>query len=315
MSRPSTKASEIATELSPRARDAEIAAIADAQHGVISISQLRDVGLGQSGVRDRVAAGKLHRVYRGAYAVGHSRVTWKGRYMAAVLACGEEAVLSHRSSARLHGLRRTAGRVDVTVPARPPRVQGIDGHRTRILDPLDRTVVDAVRCTSVARTIFDLADAEGDERATQKDMARAEELRTFDLGAVQRVLAQATGRRGARVVARVLGIPGIRTRSDLEELFFAICDRAGLPRPLVNMPIVLGGTHFEADFAWPELMLIVETDGWATHGTRSAFASDRRRDRKLAAAGWRVLRFTWYEIEHEPEKVAEELAVHLALAS
>ena len=315
MSGAGTKAGQIVPKLSPGARDAAIAEMADAQHGVISLPQLQSLGLSESGVRKRVAAGKLHRVYRGAYAVGHSRVTWKGRYMAAVLACGDEAVMSHRSAARLHGLRRTAGRVDVTVPGRPPRIRGIDGHRTCRLDPLDRTVVDAIRCTSVARTIFDLADAEGDERATQKDMARAEELRIFDLVAVQRVLAQATGRRGARVAAKALGIPGIRTRSDLEELFLALCERAGLPRPLVNMPIVVGGTHVEADFAWPELRLIVETDGWATHGTHAAFVNDRRRDRMLAAAGWRVLRFTWYEIEHQPEKVAEELAVHLALAS
>jgi predicted transcriptional regulator of viral defense system len=294
-------------------RDAAIAETAGAQHGVLSLPQLQSLGLSASGVRKRAAAGKLHRMYRGVYAVGHSRVTWKGRYMAAVLTCGDGAVLSHRSAARLIGLRRTAGRLDVTVPDRVVRVPGIDAHRTRRLDPRDVIAEDRIPCTSPARTICDLAAHEGDARRTEKDIARAEELRIFDLGAVQRILRE---RPGARVVHAALGVETIRSRNELEERFYAICEQAGLPRPLVNMPLVLGdGAHVEADFAWPDLWLIVETDGWATHGTHSAFVNDRRRDRRLALVGWRVLRFTWYEIEHEPERVAAELGALLALAS
>jgi predicted transcriptional regulator of viral defense system len=313
MDRPSAKAGHIVPQVNTPPRDAGIAAIADAQHGVLSLPQLQSLGLSPSGVRKRVAAGKLHRLYRGVYAVGHSRVTWKGRYMAAVLACGDGAVLSHRSAARLIGLRRGAGRLDVTVADRVVRIPGIDSHRTRSLDPLDVIAEDGIPCTSPARTICDLAAHEGDPGRTAKDIARAEQLRVFDLRDVQRVLAE---RPGARVVHAALGVETIRTRNELEERFFAICEQAGLPRPLVNMPLVLGdGPHVEADFAWPDLKLIVETDGWATHGTRTAFVSDRRRDRRLALAGWRVLRFTWYEIEHEPESVAAELGALLALAS
>jgi predicted transcriptional regulator of viral defense system len=295
-----------------------MAEIADAQHGVISLDQLQLLGLTTSAVRNRVATGKLHRVYRGAYSVGHSRVSWQGRYMAGVLACGAGAVLSHRPAARLIGLRRGAGRLDVTVPGRRVRVKGIDVHQTRWLDPRDVIEEQRIPCTSVARTIFDLADEDGDERATQRDIDRAEELRIFDLTEIQRVLALGQRRRGARVVATVLAQatqPAI-TKNELEERMFAICENAGLPRPRVNFPIVLrDGIHVEADFAWPELKLIVETDGWETHRTRRAFTSDRQRDRKLAVEGWVVHRFTWYEIAYEPEKVAAELAALVAVAS
>jgi hypothetical protein len=236
--------------------------------------------------------------------------------MAAVLACGEGAVLSHRPAARLLGLRQGAGRMDVTVPGRRVRVDGIDAHRTRWLDPNGVGEEDGIPCTFAARTIYDLANEEADPRRTERDIDRAEQLRIFDLTAIQRVLAHTLGSRGARIVRGALGTPSALTRNDLEERFFAICTLAGLPRPQVNMPIVLGdGLHVEADFAWPDLRLIVETDGWATHGTRRAFVNDRRRDRRLALAGWRVLRFTWYEIEHEPEKVAAELGLLLAPAS
>jgi len=290
--------------------------MADAQHGQISLTQLKSLGLSGRAVRDRVAAGKLHRTYRGAYSVGHSRVTWPGRYMGAVLACGEGAVLSHRSAARLLGLRDSAGRVDVTVLGRRVRIAGIDTHQTRTLNPEDVTAVDGIPCTSVARTLLDEA-ATTDDRGVARMIDRAEQRRIFDLNAIQRVLEHAGGRSGAGRLTRVVALDPIPTRSELEERFFAICHRAGLPRPRVNLPIVLddGGPHVVADFAWPELHVIVETDGWASHGTRHAFVNDRRRDRRLALADWRVLHFTWHEVAHEPERVAAELGSLLALAS
>jgi hypothetical protein len=318
MERVCSKASNIWTELNTRGRDAAIAEIADVQHGQISLTQLQLIGLSASAVRSRVAAGKLHRVYRGAYSVGHSRVSWQGRYMAAVLACGEGALLSHHPSARLLGLRGPAGRMDVTIPGRLVRIPGIDSHRTRWIDPRDAIVADGIPCTSIARTIFDLADAEGNQRRTQRDIDRAEQLRVFDLRDVQRVLAHAPGRRGARVVRSVLAAvtePAI-TRSEIEERMFAIAARIGLPRPRVNHVIVFeDGTHVEGDFVWLEAKLIIETDGWESHGTRRAFAYDRRRDRRLGLAGWRVHRFTWHEIVYEPERVASELEGLLAVAS
>jgi hypothetical protein len=283
---------------------------------VISLPQLQLLGLSSSAVAKRVAAGRLHRQYRGVYSVGHEVIPWQGHVMAAVLACGTGAVASHHAAARLHGLLLAAGGRHVTVPGRRVRVPGIEIHRTHSLEPWQLTREQRIPCTDWPRTIVDVAGADG-RRAAERMIDRAEQLRIFDLTALRRELDHRPGRKGARNVRAALGQPEIAwTRSVLEEAFFAICEAAGLPRPQVNMPIVLddGGPHVEADFAWPELKLIVETDGWETHGTRRAFGSDRRRDRRLDLAGWRVLRYTWHEVMHEPERVAAELGLRVAVA-
>jgi hypothetical protein len=169
----------------------------------------------------------------------------------------------------------------------------------------------------VARTIIDVAER-GDKRRTEKMMDRAEQLRIFDLAAIRRALDEGGGRSGTSLVANLLGTESSgMTRNELEEQFLAICDGAGLPRPEVNLPIVLPdrGPHVVADFAWPELKLIVETDGWTSHGTRLAFVEDRRRDRRLSKAGWQPYHFAREEVGHEPERVGRELGLLLALAS
>ncbi len=294
--------------------DGAIAEIAKAQHGVASLTQLQLIGLSPSAVRSRVQAGKLHRLHRGVYAVGHEVVDWRGRYMAAVLACGPAAYVSHGTAARLLGLHTAPRGLHVTVVARRVRVPGITVHRARSLAPQDVTTVDAIPCTSIARTLLDEAERT-DDRGVERMIENAERNRSYDLRAIQDVLSRARGRSGARRLARMTGRQGDAawTRSDMEERFLAICDRAGVPRPRVNMPIALGdGEYVEVDFAWPEHRLIVETDGWATHGTRRAFVGDRRRDRRLRLLGWDPIRFTWFEIEHEPGEVAAELVAHLA---
>jgi hypothetical protein len=284
---------------------------------MITLPQLQSVGLTTSAVTKRVAAGRLHRRHRGVYSVGHDITPWQGHFMAAVLACGEGAVASHEAAARIHGMLERAGRLHVTVPGRRVRIVGIDAHDTNRLEPHDSAVADRIPCTSVARTIVDVAER-GDRRRIERMMDRAEQLRIFDLSAIHRVLEHARGRSGARLVRSLIGseASGL-TRNELEERLFAICTRVGLPRPEVNFAIVLhdGGPHVVADFAWPELKLIVETDGWASHGTPLAFVSDRRRDRRLDAEGWRVLRFTWHEVERDPERVAYELGLRTAVAS
>jgi len=298
-------------------REREIARLAHDQWTMITLPQLRSLGLGNRAVSKRVAAGRLHRRYRGVYSVGHDITPWQGHFMAAVLACGEGAVASHEAAARVHGLLESAGRLHVTVPGRRVRIAGIDAHETNRLEPCDITIEDRIPCTSVARTIVDVAER-GDRRRTERMMDRAEQLRIFDLVAIQRVLDRGGGRSGTRLVRSLLGIEsGGLTRNELEERFFAICESAGLPRPHVNLPIVLhdGGPHVVADFAWPELQLIVETDGWTSHGTKLAFVADRRRDRRLKLARWNVIRFAREEVEYEPGCVAGELGTHIALAS
>lgn len=298
-------------------REQRIAEIAHAQWGVVALEQLRSLGLSGQAVRKRVAAGRLHRRYRGVYSVGHEVVAWQGLILASVLACGAASFASHPAGGRALGLLDRAVRFHVTTPGRRVRVRGIDTHETCRLEAEEITVAQGIPCTSWARTICDTAALTGSHRLTERMIGRAEELRIFDLPAIRRAMDRRPRESGAPIVRAVLGIAqSAMTRNDMEERLFAICERVGAGRPQVNMPIVLrDGTHVVADFAWPELKLIVETDGWETHGTRRAFVGDRRRDRRLALEGWQVHRFTWYEIEHEPERVAAELGALMALAS
>lgn len=304
------------TELDPPPRNAGLAALAARQHGVVSLTQLRNLGLSSSGVRNRVAAGSLHRVHRGVYAVGHPLISARGRWAAAVLAGGPRAVLSHRSAAALSEIRRTARRaIEITAPGRAGRRRpGIEIHRVRSLPASETTVVDAIPCTSVARTLLDLAEVV-DPRSLERAFDRAEALGLLDVAAVEGVLERGVGRRGCaalRPLVADLRREAAITRSELEELFLALCASAGIPRPRVNYWIALEGGGAEADFAWPRQRLIAETDGRGTHGTRRAFEHDRRRDRRLMLVGWQVVRFTWRQLEREPWEVAEALRALLA---
>jgi predicted transcriptional regulator of viral defense system len=292
--------------------DVLIARLAERQHGVVSLPQLQFLGLSPRAVRNRVATGRLTRIHRGVYAVGHGRITLRGHWMAAVLAYGPTAVLSHRSAAALHGIRRdNRSKIDITLPSPSGKARpGIDAHRSTTLSAADVTKIDAIPCTTLARTLLDLADVV-DHRSVERAVDQAEVLRVFDLRAVEEVLSRANGRRGAAVLKRVLAEydgPALTDR-ELEERFFALCRSAALPKPAVNEWITLdGGVAYKPDFLWRAERLIVETDGWGSHGTRQAFEDDRRRDRRLSGAGWTVVRFTWRDVEHEPAEVTETLA-------
>jgi predicted transcriptional regulator of viral defense system len=287
--------------------DVLIRELAERQHGVVSLPQLQFLGLSASAVRQRVATGRLIRIHRGVYAVGHGRLTQRGRWMAAVLAYGSQAHLSHRSSAALHGLRPdNRPKIDVTVAGPSARSRpGIDVHRSITLEPVDLTTIDGIPCTSLARTLLDLAEVVS-ERAVEKAIDEAEVLRTFDLRAVEDVLSRAAGRRGAAVLRRVLADYDGPTMTDreLEERFFGLCRRASVPQPEVNGWVSLDdGVAYKVDFLWRAERLGVETDGWGSHGTRQAFENDRRRDRLLTLAGWTVVRFTWRDVERAPGEV------------
>ncbi len=287
----------------------DLAELARAQHGVVSLAQLRGLGLSASAVRSRAASGRLHRIHRGVYAVGHSRLTGRGLWMAAVLACGPGAVLSHRSAAALHDLRRSDRRVvDVTAPGGRSR-GGLRLHEGR-LDTADITRVDGIPCTTVARTLLDLAEAV-DAAGLERAMDRAEQLRLLDVNQLEDAVARAPGRHGVRRLRAALAAydpERIRTRSELERRFLRICRRAGVPRPRVNYVLTVDDQPIEIDFAWPDLQLAVETDGHATHGTRRAFESDRRRDQTLKRHGWDTLRFTWRQITTDPAETQSTLA-------
>jgi very-short-patch-repair endonuclease len=265
--------------------DRLVAQIAARQHGVVSFQQLISAGLDPSGIWRRVRAGRLHRAHRGVYAVGHKNLTHQGRWMAAVLACGERALLSHRSAAMHWGmLNPKEGSVDVTVPgtAGRKRRQGIRVHRSTSLTPKAATIRRGIPTTTPARTILDLR-------------------RVVDQETVERAIAQAEIDR--LPIGSVTGVLQEPTRSTLERRFLRLCRRHGLPRPEVNVPI---GAH-EVDFLWRDCTLIAETDGWDTHRTRSAFEADRARDAHMKSLGYEVVRFTYRQVTDDPNRVATVL--------
>jgi very-short-patch-repair endonuclease len=261
---------------------------------VVSIGQLAALGLGRSAVTRRVQAGRLHRIHRGVYAVGHRALRVEGRRLAAVLACGPGAVLSHTSAAAHWGLLHTgASRIDVTAPRTRQRTAKIRPHRSRSLDVRDTTTHEAIPITTIARTLLDLAATIPNARL-ERAIATAHKLHLYDHTAIANVLERANGHRAAKTLAHATARDPAWTRNDFEAAFLALVRDAGLPEPLVNHPLVAPDHgHCWPDFLWPNHQVIVETDGWETHGTREAFEADRAKDAALTAAGFRVLRFTW----------------------
>jgi predicted transcriptional regulator of viral defense system len=298
--------------------DLLIAELADRQHGVVALVQLSELGLSARAVRARVAAGRLHRVYRGVYAVGRSNLTAHGRWMSAVLACGQGAVLSHSSAAALHGIRPSASaKIEVTVP-RPASYgpTGVQTHERLALTPADVTLREAIPCVSAARALLDLAERLDDD-VVASACTRAEQLKMFDGRAIDELLERNHGARGTARLRRVtneLDPRTAHTRQELERRFLLLCRSSGLPAPLVNASIALDDHTFVPDFLWPAQRLIAETDGYQTHGTREAFERDRRRDQLLDAAGYRTLRFTWRQLRDEPDRVAQTLRARLGRA-
>jgi very-short-patch-repair endonuclease len=290
--------------------DQRIGWIAGNQYGVISLAQLDAAGLSPSAARRRVAAGRLVRLHRGVFAVGHGAVSADGRRLAAVLACGAGAALSHRSAAAQWRLRRWSGVVEVSVQSQVGRGRdGVKIHRTRSLAPGDVTEVDGIPCTTVARTLLDVA-ALGDRSALVSAITRAEELRVYDGIAVEAVRGRAQGKRGARLLREVLADwSDDRTRSQFERELLAFLRRHALPEPEVNAWITVEDRTLQPDFMWRGPRVILETDGYATHGTRKAFGDDRRRDQLLTRNGWTTLRAAYRQLDGD---LAQTLRLLLA---
>jgi very-short-patch-repair endonuclease len=277
------------------ATDRSIASLAGAQHGVVSRAQLRCLGLSVAAVDHRVRAGRLHVIHRGVYAVGHAVLGVEGRWMAAVLACGADAVLSHGSAAAAWELQQVgSGAIHVTIPAAPGRARrrGVRLHRSRVLRPADTTVHRGIPITTPARTLIDLSRRLGGRQLEHAiDLADQRGLVDFrDLEAANSAALNAVLRRYRTA----------STRSELEERFLRLCDDHGIPRPETNVRI----EGLEVDFVWRDRRLIVEVDGYAYHRSPSAFEADRERDVTLSVAGWQVLRFTWAQITRRRAWVA-----------
>ena len=282
--------------------------LASQQHGVVSARQLRDLGLSSQAIYRRLQKRHLIRLHPGVYAVGHLALSPRWRDFAAVLACGPDALLSHRSAADLWGVRRTASpRIEVTAPRGRRGPAGIDVHRSRVLHAEDRTAVNAIPVTSVARTLVDLADVLS-LPALERAINEAELLGVFDLLAVERTLERLPNRRGRGRLRRALDLyipTAAFTRSKGERDFVRLCADHGLPRPSANLAIA----GEEVDLIWTDARLIVEIDGTAVHGTTRAFHEDRRRDRALATRGFQVVRVTERDLDDDAALAAEMKAL------
>jgi very-short-patch-repair endonuclease len=287
-----------------------MAELAARQHGVVSRAQLLALGCGRRWIQLRIETARLHAVQHGVYAVGHRTITREGRWMAAVLASGSDAILSHRSAAALWNIRPTSrAAIDVTVPHRSRSSASIRRHFSQV--PSDERGVKAgIPVTSVPRTIFDLAATE-DADAVVSMLREAEFHQLWDRLSLLHLLGRYPGRRGSRTVRlaieRLKEEPSGRTRSKLEKRFAPFLRGYELPLPCFNDWILLGSKRFQVDCHWPGTGQIVELDGWEGHRTRSAFREDRARDRVLRVAGYSVTRLTWNQLEDEPEAIAADL--------
>ena len=276
---------------------------AERQHGIVSRSQLLELGFSESWIDRRVASGTLRAVLWGIYAVGHRALRPQARLLAAVLAAGDGAALSHRFAAAQHGLRPTAAeKVDVTVPDRRRGPRGVRVHHAP-LPPEQVTEVDGIRVTTVERTIVDLA-AVVRPAALRRALEAGEAQRVLDWRVLGELVADGRGRRGIRALRAIIAehTAGTRvTKSELEASFLELLKDRRLPLPETN--VVIAG--FEVDCVWRDARLIVELDSHRHHRTAAAFERDRRRDRALAIAGWRAIRVT-------AKQLGDELASDLA---
>lgn len=296
-----------------------IADTATSQGGVVSLDQLREEGVSRRRAAERADTGKLHRIHRGVYTVGHRSITRHTHLRAALLACGEGAVISHATAAAFHRLfDEWPHFVDVTVPVEAGRkIDGIRCRRCRYPQPEEVEVSHGIAVTTLARTLVDLAGIL-DLSALRKVVGRAAIRRKLDLQAIDVAIYNAKGRRGLKKLELALlhyrtkdgKVPDVR--SDFETLVLPQLLDMELPRPSTNAPIHIDGERFLVDFLWERERVIVETDGRETHETPTAFQDDRRRDQFLAAAGYRVLRVTWNQIHGDTEGVFGRISRALA---
>lgn len=280
--------------------DLRATAVAAAQQRVVTRAQLLDVGLTGRAIERRKERGWLHLQYDGVYSVGTARLDRRGRWMAAVLACGPHAILSHRDAAALWGiLPSNRAPIEVTAP-RQRRRPGIDAYR-RVLPPDEVTTLDGIPVTTVARTLLDLAAVETAPRL-ERALNEAERLRLADHTPLT-VLFERHPRSKGIATLKGIAITETVTRSQFERDFLAFCDRHHIARPQMN--VVIGA--FTVDAHWPHANLVAELDGYEWHYGRAPFEADRERDRALLLAGIRTTRITWRQMTRKPRKLATDL--------
>jgi hypothetical protein len=289
-------------------RDAKLAVLAGKQHGVVSYRQLIAIGFKRGAIQHRLLTKRLHSMYKGVYSVGYPAETAEAWEMAAVLACGREAVVSHWTAvSRWELLRPTRGYVHVSVPS-DRRVKGIRTHHVK-LHRSDYTKRNDIPITTVPRTLLDLAAVAplSQLRRATNEAARKGRL---NRRAIEELLERNCRRKGSKALRGVIAAvdpQACRSRSDLETDFLALCRRHDIPAPVVNAMV----EGYEVDMYWPGTSLIVELDSWEYHRTPAAFEQDRRRDARLKMKGYTVVRVTGAWMADEPEELVALLARHV----
>jgi hypothetical protein len=280
---------------------------------------MRAAGMQDGAIAHAVASGRLHRVFRGVYALGHPKVSEHGRLRAATLACGDGAVISHRSAgALLRLLDEGPVVIDVITPeSRGREIDGIHLHRVRPPRLEETGTVDGIPCTSPARTLVDLAGVVGDW-TLRSAFERAAQRRMLDIPAIEASIDP--GRRGIRSLtalvehwrrAAPLAKKG-RLKSPLEAKVLPLLVPRGLPTPLLNAPVPIANGRIEVDFLWPDHHFALEADSRDYHATHVAFERDRWRDRELMRVGYTTLRVTHRQAETEAQAVADTIASRIS---
>lgn len=282
--------------------------LAECQHGVFARRQLLAKGVGPKVIERYLLDRRIEAVYRGVYAFARQLLSREGRWMAAVLAAGPGAVLSHGSAAALwRVLRPTAGPIHVTCPRKLRSRPSLFPHCLPF-SPDEITVHDGIRVTTPSRTLFDIA-----HHLRSHELSRA--MREMDYRrlaggpGLPELVERYPGRSGIRSVKRLLseGWSASPTRSELELRFTSFIDANDVPRPERNALVELSGRRIEVDFLWREARVVVELDGYAVHSTRYAFEDDRERDRLLQLADFQVIRVTWLQLHRGRAALARDL--------
>jgi hypothetical protein len=287
-----------------------VARVAAERDGVLSIHQLRACGLDDHAIARRVRDGRLHRLYRGVYAVGYPGLTLRGRFRAAVLACGERAVLSHFAAAAFWGFWTWDARlIDVTIGSGTRDIDGIRVHRSRTLER-DVFVRHGIRVTSPARTLLDLA-AVLPERSLRRMARRAQAQSAVTLRQIHELLARANGHHGAERLRAVIADGPAPTRSDLEDLLLDLLDKAKIQRPEINAPLRFEDETITPDYLWRAQRVAIEADSVTWHEHKLTREHDADKQARLEAAGLRVLRITWRQITRSPQQTLSRIRTAL----
>jgi len=295
-----------------------VADVAGTQHGVVSREQLREMGVDDAAVDRAIARARLFPVFRGVFAVGHTGAGRDGRLLAATLACGAGSTISHGTAAALLGLwERFPAQIDVVAPIESGRkIDGIRRRHTRPAADADRLSVRAIPCSGPSQAIVEVAGIVG-EASLRRTIEQAAVLDLLDVRRIESIIA-GRRRRGTPKLRAVLEgwreyTPGTRLRSPMEAKLLPLLALRDIPQPECNVELRAGGETFEIDFFWRDRKVIVETDGAKFHDNPEAEARDRRRDYLLSAAGYRVHRLRWYDLDERPEATMHELVGLLRL--